>query len=549
VHTAIRWLDVLFGAGDTDHPFWLLTVRINILLFIVCAAVVVAWNLSPCRLRRAWEVKTEVCAVVLLTVLAGVLRLVIARTNLMDHGGIAYSRLLLGYKGYFGTAQVFSLFYRLTARDIEHAIFCNRIAGTLTIPLVYIFCRNLAPAAKFFPVTAAFLLAIYPLHILFSASDALAIFSGSLAAASFALLSGASDKRESRAVARVRDLGGFAGLALLTQVRYENVLLLVIPAIILLARRHSARFLPLVPVLVVPAIFTGIYGYEAVTSGLTYQKLVNRWESWNTVEWQLVLNPFVAVPVLFIGTVAVRAYKGLGLGDLALLPWLGAFVLTVLTIDSGHSAARVYANWLILILPLVAYGFSLMLSAPGWLAKAIAALALLALGAQPMLMRDRLETQYLEILENDRFKSWLAIPHPGAISLIVPDDELLRRQAHSTLEVFNKYVMIRAASADAARLPRLVELTEYLEHPQETSCTHGACLFFFGLPCTEGKMYPLASEQCQELLRRHRTSVLEETTVVAAPFAKCSIYTGALWKQLCDPAIKPRRFALYRIDE
>ena len=96
---------------------------------------------------------------------------------------------------------------------------------------------------------------------------------------------------------------------------------------------------------------------------------------------------------------------------------------------------------------------------------------------------------------------------------------------------------------------RLVGLIAYLEHPQQASCTPGACVFFFGQPCLEPEVYRVTSGQCQELLRTHRTSVLDETTVTAAPFLDCSIYTGTLRERLCDPATKPRRFTVHWIEE
>ncbi len=549
MYTAIRWLEVLFGKGDSDYPFWLLTVRVNILLVVLCAAVVTGWNLSPVRLRKAWGDKAEICTALAVTVVAGWLRFAMARANVMDHGGIAYSRLLLGYKGYFGTAQFFSLFYGFTARDIEHAILFDRIAGVLTIPLVYVLCRSLRPEDKLLAPIAAFLFAVYPLHILFSASDVLAVFSVFLAAASYALLAAAVRLKADSPVAAVHYFGGCAGLALLTQVRYENILLLVPPAVILVARRDAVRFRQLVPGLAVLGALLSIYGCDAATAGLSYENPLNVWHGLDIVTRQLVLNPFLAVPVLFIGTVAVWAYKGSRLGSLALLPWLAALGLAVLTSDSGHSAARTYANWLILILPCASYGFSLALAAPQRLAKAVAGAALLYLGAQPIIVRECLGAQYLEVLEHARFKSLLADPPSGAKWIIVPDDQVMARHPHSTFEAFTKYAMTLAGEPEAAQRVKLVALTEYLEGRWQSGCTGGACVFFFGVPCMEENVYPVTRGQCQDLLRTHRTSLIEDTTVVAAPFADCSIFTGVLREKLCAAATNPRRFAVYRIEE
>jgi hypothetical protein len=571
VHTAIRWLDVLFGRGDDDYPFWLLTIRVNILLFVLCVALLLVWNLSSTRLRQVLAAKADICTALGLTAVAAALRFFVASPNLMDYGGIAYSRLLFGYKGYFATAQFFSLFYRLTARDIEHAILFDQIAGTLTIPLVYLLCRRLQslpessldnrqqtdrqqttdaavsrqllqPGTKLLPATAAFLFAVYPLHILFSASDALAIFSLFLAATAYAILAGAEGFEEHYIVGGVHYLGAFAGLALLTQVRYENLFLLVPPAVFLLARRDSLRLQRLVPPLVVSAIFMAIYLYAATTAGLSYQDPIHLWSSLDMMVWRLALNPFLGIPVLLIGTAAIWGYTGAARGILALLPWIGVFVLAALTTDSGHSAARIYANWLILILPPSGYGFSRMLSAPQRAAKAVAAGALLYLGLQPSIMHAGLAAQYVEMVENDRFRSLLATLPPGVQSIIVPDDAVTSRQPHSTFEVYRKYATILAGCPEAARRVRLVALTDYLEHPQQTSCMPGACVFFFGLPCIEPGVYSVTSGQCQELLRT-------QTTVVAAPFVDCSIYTGTLRERLCDPVTTPHRFAVYQIQE
>ena len=59
----------------------------------------------------------------------------------------------------------------------------------------------------------------------------------------------------------------------------------------------------------------------------------------------------------------------------------------------------------------------------------------------------------------------------------------------------------------------------------------------------------VSSAQCQELLRTHATSIVDQTSVVAAPFVDCGIYTGTLREQLCDPAIKLRRFVVYQVEE
>ena len=549
VHSVIRCLEVLFGRGDDDYPFWLLAVRANILLFLACVALVLVWNASPARRRQLLRAPGAIAIGLGLTALAAALRFAVASANLMDHGGIAYSRLLLGYKGYFATAQFFSLGYQLTARDLEHAILFNRLAGTLTIPLVYVLCRTLLPGLPLVGTVAAFLVAVSPLHILFSASDALAIFSGFLCLASYALLAGAMRLGLRPRLAAIHYLGGFAGLTLLTQVRYENALLLLPPALVLWTRRRALPGWPLRWPLLATAGLGLFYAHAAATSGLSFQNRVDVWRGLDLVVWHLVLNPFLAIPLLLIGTAAVWVYAGRRWGALAVLPWAAAFGLAALTTDSGHGAARIYANWLILILPLAGYGFARMLAAPRRLSRAAAAAVLLCLGLQPWLMRERLAAQYLEMLEHQRFRALLENPPPGTETIVVPDDELLRRQAHSTLEVMHKYVMIRAALPLAAHPPRLLGLTEYLEHPQQANCAAGGCVFFFGMPCMAQEVYPFTEAQCATLLRTHPTALLADEGIVAAPFVDCSIYSGWPHAPRCAAALQPRRFAVYRLTD
>jgi hypothetical protein len=546
VHTD-RWLDVLFGKGDDEHPFWLMGVRTNILLFLLCVAVVVAWNLAPARLRRLRDAKGEACIALALTTVAGVLRFLVAGPNLMDFGGIPYSRLLLGYKGHFATAQLYSLYYELTTRDIEHAIFLDRVAGTLTIPLVYVLCRRLRPGARCFAAVSAFLFAVYPLHVLLSASDALPVFSIFLTATSYLLLLPAGDAEQPPVIGSARLVGGLTGLALLTQVRYENALFLLPVVPMLYARRRLHAFRALFPAAAVAAAFVAFYAYEAITSGLSFQNPVDLRASIDVLRERIAPNRFLALPPLLVGTLAVGAYEGPLWGLLALLPWVAAVALSVFA-DSAVGAARVYASWLILIRPAAGYGFSLLLRAAWRPAKLLAVAVLLYLGAQPFLARDAVTARYLEIRENDLFEERLAALPSGAKWIIVPDDELLRREFHSTNEVSVKYSMILATHSQAPPRMQLVRLTDYLEHPERTDCWGDACVFFFGLPCLDQHVYPFTREQCLEILRTHRSSLIDETTVVAAPFLDCGIYTGGLRRRLCDPTTKTHRFAFYRVE-
>lgn len=540
-----RWLDVVFGKGDDDYPFWLMAVRVNVLLFLLCAAAVLAWHLAQLRGRRV--AKGEAALALALTGLAALLRFAVASANLMDFGGVAYSRLLWGYKGHFAAAQFYSPFYELTARDIEHAILFDRIAATLTIPLVYLLCRLLRPQAGLFVASSAFLFAVYPLHVLFSASDALAVFSLFLAAASYALLAGA-EKPANRRLAGLHYLGGFSGLALLTQARYENVLLLLPPALLLLRRRSALRSGALAAPLGVAAVLLGFYAYAALSSGLSYRNPLELERGLDLALRHLLLNPFLAIPALLAGAAAVWVYAGWRLGAVTLVPWVAAFLLCVTTAGDGHGAARIFANWLILLLPIAGYGFSLLAGAPRLVPRLAAALALLYFAALPVVLHDRLAAQYLEILENDRFKSILATLPRGVERLIVPDDERMWREERKTIEFFRKYQAIHWGAAPAGQGVTLVALTDYLAATGREGCGPDACLFFSGVPCMEGIAHPATREQCDELLRRRRTSVVDETTVVAAPFVACSIYVGKMERELCEPATRPRRFVLYRIE-
>lgn len=171
-----------------------------------------------------------------MTLLAATLRF-LAAGNLLDQGGISYSRMLLGYKGYFATAQVYSLVYTITSRSIEQAILLNRIAGTLTVPMLYLLCRGLLPSSRALAVLSALTLAVSPLHILLSASADLAPFGGLLTVASWALVAyGARLPDEDRLGKRLTLLVGALGLALLTQARMENVLLLAPPVLFIFWR-------------------------------------------------------------------------------------------------------------------------------------------------------------------------------------------------------------------------------------------------------------------------------------------------------------------------
>jgi hypothetical protein len=81
------------------------------------------------------------------------------------------------------------------------------------------------------------------------------------------------------------------------------------------------------------------------------------------------------------------------------------------------------------------------------------------------------------------------------------------------------------------------------------SCANGSCAFFAGLPCLQQDVYPDSRAHCDEFLRTRRSWLLEQTTIAAAPFVHCSIYSGALGAKLCAPHLKPRQLAIYRVSD
>lgn len=540
VHTD-RWLDVLFGMGDDDFPFWLMSVRVNILLFTICAVVALLWHLRTARARRVepWGIALALA----LTALAGALRFFVASANLVDFGGIPYSRLLLGYRGHFATAQFYSLFYELSARDIEHAILFNRVAGTLTIPLVYVLCRLLDPNRTWFAAIAALLFAVSPLHISFSASDGLAIFSVFLAAASYTLLAAAEEDSADRRVRFLHYLGGLSGLVLLTQVRYENVLFLLPAAVFAVYRGRRVDWRALTPAAVVAGVLLAVDLQQGAAAGSSFQNPVRLAAAVEMVTEHVILNPFVGAALLAVGTAGVLLGGGIGRGLGALAVWAAALSLPLLA-ESGHGAARVFASWLILIIPFAAYGLTSALGAGSLSLRMLGAFVLFCLTVQPLLFGEVFAPVHLEMQEHAFFKdAVLALPD-GVDTIVVPDDELLRRDSKSTVELHNKYSMTLAGMGDPATNIRLVRLTDYLEGGASL-CRPGACAFFFGLPCTRQRVYPFTRAQCREMRRIHHWTPVLERVVRGAPFVSCSVYVGHLREKLCVPETGLRMFGLY----
>lgn len=128
----------------------------------------------------------------------------------------------------------------------------------------------------------------------------------------------------------------------------------------------------------------------------------------------------------------------------------------------------------------------------------------------------------------------------------MPDDELMLREHHSTLEIFRKYEAIFWFSEANGGGIELVSLTDYFARGEP--CAPDACLFFAGLPCMDDLPLPQTRTQCEELLRTRRTVPFDDSTVTAAPFVLCSIYTGRMKEQLCDPMTKARELVVYRVE-
>ena len=549
-HT-FRWLDILFGPGDDNFPYWLMAVRCNILVLIACVIGVI-WGARRTLYTRE---RSTLIALAAITLIAASARYV-AASNLLDFGGIPFSRLLLGYKGHFATAQVYSLVYELSNRDIENAIRLNRVVGTLTIPLLFILCTHIQRGV--FPAVSAMLLATYPVHILFSASDVLTVFSLFLTTGSFTLLLAADEEQIPLRQARYRYAGAFAAFSLLTQVRYENVLFLPIAALVLVARRHRVRMQALLPPAAIGTILILAYTYWALTSELSFQNPFHFPTARIMVEESVLYNSFLSVPLLLVASVAsalsARRTRGSWYGYLALAIWIPALGLPLLA-ESGHGAARVFASWLTLLLPLAGFSLTQMINGKPFLGRAIAFSILVYLLIQPLVTVDRLNAQHLEIRESDFFKTALTQLPPTIDKVIVPDDELLRRRTHSTMELRNKYSMTlvgmwmdgQFGDPHLARIPRLVGLTEFLEKPQRQQCTGGTCAFFWGLPCMDQDVYPFTRSQCEALRKRFATTPLLSSESTASSFVHCSIYRGRLYDKKCAPKAIEKSFAIYQL--
>ena len=533
-------LSSLFGHGDDDHPLWLLAVRVHILLFF--AACLAGAVVSLARARR------PLFAAALLTGVAFALRFDTAR-NLFDLGGIPYSRLLVGYPGTFATAQVYSLLDGFAGRDMDHALLLQRIFGAATVPLVFAVARALRPGSLAFPAFAAGLLAVSPVHVLFSASDALAVFSGFLAALSYACL-----LQKSRAWL----VAGLLGLGLLTQVRYEDALF-VVPAVALFAARRRWALASL-------AMLAGIlYLPASLAAGLSYEHHARFAE---TSRWlfsdRALFAPMLGLPLLFAGALvggllplrpspASPASSLLSRAPLlvartpllllSLSPFVALVLLAAVTAERPHDVARVTVNLLVPAVLAAGHGFALLADG-GHLGRFAALGVALFAASRPYALREPLHARYLEIAEHDAFLSLLSAAPPDVEAVIVPDDEAMHRAEHATVETLARYRFIRRGAGPHP--PPLEGLSRFLDHPPGW-CPTGACLFFRGLPCLVEGVDRHVGAQCEALAARDPLDPVASVHVVGAPFLDCSIASGEARRRDCEPTVRALDFTLLRI--
>src|SRR5579883_1828353 len=332
-------MNLLFGAGDSDHPLWLLAVRLNILVFLALLIALFAVSIVPWKPRLR-----TVLLPVTLTLLAAALRFGLALPNIFDHGGVTYSRMLAGYRGYFAVAQLYSPLYRLFGRTVERAILFNRLASTLTIPVLYSLGRKLAPDRALGPL-AALLLATSPLTVQLAASTELTPMSLLLAASSYLLFIESWNELSARQ-GRLCWLAALAGLALLTQVRYENLLFLLPPALWAIARRPPRWTVFQSISLSLFALLIGSYVGAAIAAGPEHNPVDV--PAGIRAARAVLASPFTLAPLLLAATVFTAVRRRGSWGLYTLLPWLAVTLLIVYTSPRPHHAARVFANWMLL---------------------------------------------------------------------------------------------------------------------------------------------------------------------------------------------------------
>lgn len=553
MHVLIESLNVMFGRGTDDHPFWLLAVRLDIILFVLCSAVVVGWAIRPTGMRRIVGARGDLWLLLALTVLAGTLRSLVA-PNLTALGGIGYSRILLGYRGHFGTAQLYSLVYPWAGRSLETAIVLNRVASTLTVPLLYLLCRRLVPAKRTFAVAAGVLVALHPLHLLFTATDGLPISTALLAVWSYLLLAVCIDDADTPDWVRtMAGAGAATGTVLFTQVRYENVVFVVPPLLYLLVQRRRARFRPLAPGALLFAGFASVFALAALSSGREFQSAVPVSAGLSAAVRELAGNPMFAIGPTLLGTAAAIALWRGPMRWLAPLPAVMVIAVVALAIAlerHDYAAgfvplARIYANQLLLPTLVAAYGLAWLWHSPWRDRRILAAGCLLWAAMLPAVFWANLRERYLEMAEHDFLRTSLAVLPPEVDRLVVPDDGILLRDSHSTIELITKYSAIAGTTRSSGI--ELVGLTSFLERPGAVDCSHDNCVFFYGLPCAGTRYYWFAAPQCAQLMATRGGAALREEDVTGGSFLDCSLSHGTPPAPECAGGGVSRRFGLYRI--
>lgn len=554
MHLVIAWLDLLFGRGDDGFPFWLVVVRLNVLVFVGASALSLVWKLQTLS-PRLWFNDTHKRLFAGILLLAVCLRVAVEH-NITALGGIGYSRILLGYRGHFGTAQLYSLLYAWLGRDLDNAILFNRIASILSVALVYGLCVQLVPTMRAFAVLAAWLLALHPIHLLFTPTDGLPISTTFLACAAYLMLvHGLSGEGLGSRLRTGLLLAAGSGLCLMTQIRYENPLLLLPAFFYVIAQRRDLRWDSTWPAAATSALFLGVYVVSSAGSGPSRPGVIGLAEGIRQAGEELLFNPIYAMLLLLVGTLAALLSPRSRVRWLAPLPLLTLLPVVGLAIGlEGHDysigfvgLARPYVNLLLPILLVAAYGLALLWTSP-WRVLRLPVLACLGWAAfLPVLFWPNLSGRYVEVAEHDFLTEALREELPAEIDrLIVPDDELLFRESHSSIELLQKYRMITYA-ATGGRV-RLIGATEASENPQVAECGRGNCLFFAGLPCSRIRHYWFARPQCEAWLARVGRPLRSEE-VFAGSFLDCSLDFGPARDRACGRSSSAHRLALYRIDK
>ncbi len=525
-------------------------VRLNVLAFVVSASIMIAVKLARVRRGTLRRARGDLIAAAALTAVAALLRCLVA-ANVSEPGGVGYSRMLVGNPGHLGTAELYGLVYAWTGRGLEHAILLNRIASTVTVPLVYALCRRLVPAMRSVAVIAATLVAVHPLHLLFSATDALPISTSFLAAASYLLLTAALVDGDATWLRALAAFGALTGLTLLSQIRFENAVLLLPPLVYAFVRRRTASLIAIVPGAVIAGALLAYYGFEA--HGSSIHTGVPLLENLRAAAHEVIGNPMFAIAPVFIGSAAAALDGRSRIRWLAPLPVVALVPIVALAIRYGsHDYAsgtdlvalgRVYINQVVPLSIVTGYGLALMSTSARRSVRLLAFASVLWAIALPGFFWSNLRERHVEIAEHDFFVQALATLPSDAARVVVPDDELLNRTAHSTSELLAKYELINES---AIRPVSLIGMTRFLEHADDVDCGHGACFFFHGVPCADARLYGFAQAQCAELMARTSGPPVVETDVAANSFRECGTQYGAARRRRCGPGPR-QRLGLYRL--